>query len=129
MTDHPTVVPHLTYADASAAMTFLQAAFDFVPVQSFSDEAGQLVHGEMRFGNGVIMVGTGAPSMGSVGIYVVVAEIDAHLARAEAAGAVIVEALHDTEFGTRRYRARDPEGYVWSFGTYAPQTSPPVWAS
>jgi len=28
--------------------------------------------------------------------------------------------LHDTDYGSRDYAARDPEGNVWSFGTYRP---------
>jgi uncharacterized glyoxalase superfamily protein PhnB len=52
--------------------------------------------------------------------YVVVADIDAHHARARAAGAEIVRALADTPYGSREYAARDPEGQVWSFGTYDP---------
>lgn len=55
------------------------------------------------------------------GIYCVVEDVDAHHDRARTAGAAIVYPPEDTEFGTRRYRAQDPEGYEWSFGTYAPQ--------
>ena len=28
----------------------------------------------------------------------------------------------DTEYGSREYAARDPEGHFWSFGTYRPET-------
>ena len=47
-------------------------------------------------------------------------DVDAHHARAKSAGARVVYGPEDTDFGTRRYRALDPEGYEWSFGTYAP---------
>jgi uncharacterized glyoxalase superfamily protein PhnB len=45
--------------------------------------------------------------------------MDTHHERAKAAGACIVYGPEDTDFGTRRYRIPDPEGYEWSFGTYS----------
>ena len=53
-------------------------------------------------------------------LYVVVEDPDAHHERAVAAGAQIVRAMRDEEYGSRGYTARDPEGNVWSFGTYRP---------
>jgi uncharacterized glyoxalase superfamily protein PhnB len=50
----------------------------------------------------------------------VVDEVDAHFARAKAAGAEIIREPEDQDYGGRDYSARDPEGNVWSFGTYAP---------
>jgi uncharacterized glyoxalase superfamily protein PhnB len=61
-----------------------------------------------------------APPPGTTSIYVVVEDTDAHCARAKEAGAEIVMDLHDTDYGSRDYTARDPEGNVWSFGTYQP---------
>jgi hypothetical protein len=43
---------------------------------------------------------------------------DAHHARAVAHGAEIVLELEDQSYGSRDYAARDPEGNLWSFGTY-----------
>ena len=66
-------------------------------------------------------LGLGAPGQKpSSGIYVRVADPDAHHARAKAAGAEIVMGLVDQEYGSREYAARDPEGYLWCFGTYQP---------
>jgi uncharacterized glyoxalase superfamily protein PhnB len=56
------------------------------------------------------------------GIYVVVDDIDAHYARAKAAGADITVELKRTDYGSCDYTARDPEGFVWNFGTYDPET-------
>ena len=56
------------------------------------------------------------------GVYVIVDDgIDAHFERARTAGAEIVRELHDTDYGSRDYVARDPEGNLWSFGTYRPE--------
>jgi uncharacterized glyoxalase superfamily protein PhnB len=57
---------------------------------------------------------------GGATAYLVTAEVDALHDRARDAGAEIVRALHDTDYGSRDFAARDPEGNVWSFGTYAP---------
>ncbi len=56
---------------------------------------------------------------GGSGVYVVTAEPDALHARAIAAGAVEVMPLTDTEYGSRTFTVADPEGNLWSFGTYA----------
>jgi len=49
---------------------------------------------------------------------IIVGDADAHHARAKAVGAEIVMPLSDKEHGGRDYTARDPEGYLWTFGTY-----------
>jgi uncharacterized glyoxalase superfamily protein PhnB len=122
----PAIVPYLSYVDAKAAMAFLERAFDLRPLQAFDGPDGRLMHGEMAHGGGVVMLGSvdAAAGKGSPGIYLVVGDVDAHHARAVAAGAEIVYPPEDTEFGTRRYRARDPEGHEWSFGSYAPAAQP-----
>lgn len=125
----PSIVPYFSYVDAKAAIDFLERAFGLEVVQSYEDDTGKLVHGEMRHGNGVVMLGSvdQAPATQSPGVYLVVSDVDAHFAKAKAAGAEVVYPPEDTEFGTRRYRARDLEGHEWSFGTYAPSTSKPNW--
>jgi uncharacterized glyoxalase superfamily protein PhnB len=55
---------------------------------------------------------------GGFGCYVVTADPDAVHARAVAAGAEILDPLHETDYGSRDFAARDPEGNRWSFGTY-----------
>ena len=61
---------------------------------------------------------TWARRPGAFGAYVVTDEPDALYERARAAGAEIVSAPHDTDYGSRDFAARDPEGNRWSFGTY-----------
>jgi uncharacterized glyoxalase superfamily protein PhnB len=39
---------------------------------------------------------------------------------AAAAGAEIVLPPTDQDYGSRDFAARDPEGNIWSFGTYRP---------
>jgi uncharacterized glyoxalase superfamily protein PhnB len=47
-------------------------------------------------------------------------EVDEHYARAKAAGAEIVYDIRDEDHGGRAYSCRDPEGYIWHFGSYDP---------
>ena len=123
--DHPTVFPTLSYDDAQAAIDFLTAAFGAERHAVYDDGKGTIVHAELRLGNGIVMLGSARPDASATrgkggGIYVVVEEPDAHCARARDAGAEIVRDLNDTDYGSREYGARDPEGNAWSFGTYQP---------
>jgi uncharacterized glyoxalase superfamily protein PhnB len=55
---------------------------------------------------------------GTVGCYVVVDDPDALFRRVRSGGAEIIDELHDTDYGSRDFSIRDPEGNRWSFGTY-----------
>lgn len=127
----PTIVPFLRYRDAVAAIDWLEAAFGFERQMVVPGPENTVAHAQLRFGGGVIMLGSATenplglvspePAAGaSQGLYVVVAEVDAHHRRAQAAGAEMVMPLTDQPYGSREYAARDPEGYLWTFGTYQP---------
>lgn len=130
--DGPTFYPVLRYRDARAAIAWLERAFGFVPHMIYpEDEREPVMHAELAFGAGIVMLGSqGEPSMTEAEAsapkprynapYVHVADIDAHHARAVAAGAEISRPLQDTDYGSREYCARDLEGNEWSFGTYHP---------
>ncbi|BCG96724.1 VOC family protein [Mesorhizobium sp. 131-2-1] len=119
---NPSIVPYFSYVDAKAAINFLKEAFGLELIQSVLGKDGKVIHAEMRFGNGVIMMGTveAKPTMGGAGVYLVVDDVEGHHKRAAKMGATIVYPPEDTGFGTRRYRAFDCEGHEWSFGTYRP---------
>ncbi|MFJ4846154.1 MULTISPECIES: VOC family protein [unclassified Streptomyces] len=126
----PAICPTLRYKDARAALAFLQDAFGFTQVAVHEGGDGTVQHAELAYGNGLVMLGSTqsgsafsrvAGHLGPVSVYVVVADADAHHARAVAAGAQIVLPLTDQDYGSRDYTARDPEGNLWSFGTYAPR--------
>jgi uncharacterized glyoxalase superfamily protein PhnB len=121
----------LRYEDAPAAIEWLERAFGFRRGLVVPGDDGSVVHAEMSFGTGGIMLGSikdsqvGISTPRSLGgstqsIYVIVEDPDAHYARARAAGAEIVYELADQDYGSRDYSARDPEGHLWSFGTYRP---------
>ena len=119
--EHPTVFPALSYDDPQAAVDFLKEAFGAEEHAVYKDDEGRIRHAELRFGNGIVMFGpAGGEAKIPGGIYVVVDDPDAHCERARAAGAEIVRGLEDTDYGSRGYSAKDPEGNGWHFGTYQP---------
>ena len=122
---HPTMFPSLSYDDAHAAIEFLCDAFGFERHAVYTDDGGTIVHAELSHGNGAVMLGSASANKPAArgragGVYVVVEDPDGHCAQARAAGAEITRDLNDTEYGSREYGAKDPEGNDWSFGTYQP---------
>lgn len=109
----------------------LTEAFGFAPAAVHETADGRIAHAELSLGNGAVMIGpkgTGSAydramaEGGPVGVYVVVADVDAHHARAAAhEGVEILVPPTDQEYGSRDYMARDAEGNIWSFGTYGPE--------
>lgn len=118
--------PALGYRDAHAAADWLERAFGFARHALHETADGGVAHAEMRFGNGMVMFGSrrdhdpANPWSNGEGVYVAVEDIEPHYARAVAAGAEILRPLADTPYGAREYTARDPDGHLWSFGTYRP---------
>ena len=127
----PTIYPFLRYDDAPAALDWLEKAFGFRRTMEVPGPDGTIAHAEMSFGTGMIMLGSARVATAvrepddalaaRHGIYVAVEDADAHCERARAAGAEITREPEDTDYGSREYSARDPEGYHWSFGTYRPE--------
>jgi uncharacterized glyoxalase superfamily protein PhnB len=122
---HPTVFPTLVYDDARAAIDFLVDAFGAERHAVYTGDGGTIRHAELRFGNGIVMLGSSGAHASATrgrsgGVCVVVDDPDARCERARAAGAEIVRELRDTDYGSREFGARDPEGNSWSFGTYQP---------
>jgi uncharacterized glyoxalase superfamily protein PhnB len=129
-----TIIPCLRYRDAPAAIAWLCEAFGFEPHAIYAD--GDLVqHAQLTFGAGMVMISSAlidAPwgrqilQPGEIGNRqtqapcVVVADVDAHHARATAAGAEIVIPLAAQDYGGKGYACRDPEGHLWWFGSYDP---------
>ena len=116
----PNIFPGLRYRDEHAAMDWLARAFGFARHAVFTDDAGAVVHAELRLGPGIVMMGAAPECEEGFNIYVHVEDVDAHYARAVAAGAEITRPLADTSYGSREYGARDLEGHCWYFGTYLP---------
>jgi len=129
-----TIIPTMRYHDAAAAVEWLCRAFGFEKSLVVAGENDTVVHAELTFGNGMIMLGQARDDeygklvklprdlggAGSQSPYIIVEDADAHYARAVAAGAQIVIEIKDEDYGGRGYSCRDPEGHTWNFGTYDP---------
>jgi len=127
----PRLYPALRYKNAGKMIDWLGEAFGF-EVRARYGEDDIVHHAELVFGTSMIMLGTarsddygkmvGEPgSGGGKSIYVAVDDADAAHARAKKAGATIIQELTDRDYGSREFICRDPEGNVWSFGTYWPK--------
>jgi uncharacterized glyoxalase superfamily protein PhnB len=119
MNEHPTIFPTMAYRDPDSAIEFLVQAFGAEPHAVHRDGDGRVRHAELRVGNGMVMLGQAETARGG-DVYVVVPDPDAHCSRARRAGAEIVREPNDTDYDSREYGARDPEGLAWHFGTYQP---------
>jgi uncharacterized glyoxalase superfamily protein PhnB len=124
------VWPVLTFRDARAAIEFLSKAFGFEERAAYAreDDPSVIEHAEMRWPlGGGIMFGShgkddspfGQRAAGNDSVYVVCDDPDGLFDRAVAAGAEVVRGLRDEDYGSRGFTVRDPEGNLWSFGTYA----------
>ncbi|MBP9756703.1 MAG: VOC family protein [Phenylobacterium sp.] len=115
----------LFYQDPRAAIDWLQKAFGLELTMLLEDADGGVAHSQLTFGDSVVMVGAewtqdhkspksiGGKNTQTVSIQID-DDIDAHCARARAAGAEI-HAEPETQFyGDRTYRCRDPEGHIWN---------------
>ena len=124
-----TLYPSLRYRDPRAALAWLHEAFGFVERAVHEGPDGTIVHAEMDAAGGVIMLGSdegrsedrfGGSHAGQSWVYVSIEDPDGVFAAAVAAGAEVVRPLEDQDYGSRDFSVRDPEGNLWSFGTYAP---------
>jgi uncharacterized glyoxalase superfamily protein PhnB len=132
-----TITPYLLYEDVDAALSFLAKAFGFKEVLRYTGEEGYVNHAEMRLGDGKIYLGDpgeqyrNPKKLGNetVGISVLVEDVDAHFERAKAAGADIREEPADQPYGERRYAAVDPEGHEWFFAQPIKEVAPEDWGA
>jgi uncharacterized glyoxalase superfamily protein PhnB len=119
------IIPYIFYSDVPAALKWLGKAFGFAEKMRTGTPSGGM-HGEMTIDGQLIMMGQGTKerAMASVletgtatqGVFIYLADVDAHCARARTAGAEIIKPLEDLPCG-RSYSARDLEGHPWFFTT------------
>jgi uncharacterized glyoxalase superfamily protein PhnB len=140
--NHPvhgsTIIPCLRYRNAHAAIDWLCKAFGFEKHAVYEDDQGRIMHAQLTYGAGMIMLGDA--SREGFGEHmaqpdeiqgretqcacVTVADCRAHYEHAKAAGAVIIDEYTEKEYGGAGYACRDPEGHLWYFGSYDPWHTP-----
>jgi uncharacterized glyoxalase superfamily protein PhnB len=131
------VLPHIVYQDVAEALAWLTRAFGFTEHYRYGESDGRIQGAQMHLGETWIMlrsVRSGEASPAQVGhqtqsLTVFVEDVDAHFDRARAAGARIVEELHETLYGERQYGAEDLDGHSWLFSKHARDVSPDEWGA
>lgn len=134
----PALSSSLSYVNPKPMLNWLEEAFGLEQSMVILDADGNLAHSEMTFGDGLIMVGSewsadhaspksvGGKNTQSVHMHLQ-EDIDAHCERARKAGAEILQESATQFYGDRTYRARDPEGHIWTFAQTVQQMTPAEW--
>ena len=134
--EYPRIFPTFRYRDAPRMIDWLAEGFGFEVKTKYMD-GDQVAHAELALGASMIMLGSvrddaygrvvGEPgSNGGKSIYIAIDDADALCERARAAGARIIEEPVDRDYGSRDFICADPEGNIWSFGTYWPKVGDPA---
>jgi uncharacterized glyoxalase superfamily protein PhnB len=132
-----TITPYLLYEDVAAALAWLNRAFGFEETLRFTDPGGNVSHAEAWLGDSAVYLGDPGGEYrnpkrlgeATVGVYVLVDDVDAHYEGANAAGAEILAEPEDQEYGDRRYTARDLEGHHWFFAQQTRSVEPEEWGA
>lgn len=133
MSEAPRIYPTFRYRDAAGMIDWLEQAFGFRTHARYMD-GDKVAHAQLSFGSSMIMLGSvrddeygrmvgGPGSHGGKSVYVAVEDTDALYERAKKAGAKILEEPTDRDYGSRDFICADPEGNIWSFGTYWPKVT------
>jgi uncharacterized glyoxalase superfamily protein PhnB len=127
MSDAPNIFPALRYRDARAAIEWLGTALGFEQTMVVDGPDGSVAHAQLAFGPGMIMLGSAGAgddsfdqSVGASSVYLATDDPDAVFEQAKAAGATVARDIADTDYGSREFTVRDPEGNLWSVGSYRP---------
>ncbi|MEI9971784.1 MAG: VOC family protein [Ignavibacteriota bacterium] len=124
-----TIVPWLAYSDVSQAMSWLSAAFGFIPHLHTPLEAdGSIHHAQLSVGAGSVVLTTG-PLQSGISLFVAVDNVDAHYDRACEFGARIVSPPTTHIYGERQYTAEDLAGYRWTFSQSVADVDPAEWGA
>jgi len=135
-----TVVPGMRYRDCLGAIEWLCTALGFEKHAVYMGEGNSVMHAELTFGNGMIMLGSESnrsdyskyiampDELGGReirNVYLIVSDCDATYAQAKAAGAEMVFKLEEKSYGGKGFTCRDPECYLWHIGNYNPWETTP----
>ncbi|WP_257387505.1 VOC family protein [Tahibacter caeni] len=115
------VIPVLGYTDPRAAAAWLVQAFGLAERLRIADHRVQLSHGD-----GALVVAQQAAATGC-SMMLRVSDVDAHCARARAAGARILAEPTTYPYGERQYSAADFAGHVWTFSESVADVDPAAW--
>lgn len=131
---HPRIKPYLHYQDLAAAAQWLEKAYGFKTRLKVPDASGALMHVEMEFADGMVMMGPVSRAQGGLspkdlpgvnqGLYVYVDDLQRHYEHARDAGARITMAPETMFWGDRIYATADVEGHHWTFAQHVEDVPP-----
>jgi len=130
-----TVSPHLAVRGGVEAMEFYKKAFGAEERGRFMAPDGkQLMHGEVKIGDSIVMLGEENPQRGCPGpqsaggttvtLYLYVEDADRVFNQAMAAGAKSVMPVSDMFWGDRAGTLADPFGHQWTIATHKEDVTP-----
>ncbi|GAA0730518.1 VOC family protein [Sphingomonas japonica] len=133
MLEAPRIFPTMRCRDADTMIAWLVGTVGFVEHAVYRHD-GVVMHAQLAYGSSMIMLGQHRDDeygamVGDLdgrrtdAIYVAVDDPDALHTRLAAAGTTIATPPADTDYGSRDFSARDPEGNLWNFGSYWPKAS------
>lgn len=128
------VIPCLRYRDAAAAIAWLRDTLGFDVQFVVPNEDGSIAHAQLTFGNSMVMLGSAFDTdygrllkqpaeiggLVTQGSYLVVNDADLVYGRVLEGGGRILLDIKDEDYGGRGFTCSDPEGHMWSIGTYDP---------
>lgn len=130
-----TLLPHVDYKHLPRAIEWLITTFGLVEHYRWGDP---ISGAQMRLGNAWLMVNAAkSPQQktpielgyGTQTLTIFIEDVENHYAHTRAAGANIVEELHETVYGEFQYGVRDLEGHLWLFSRHARNVDPAKWGA
>jgi len=122
-----TLTPYIIVEGAARAIEFYARAFDAREVMRLDGPNERIGHAELGIGESKFMLADQFPDFGAhapghyggspVSLHLYVADADATVTRAVAAGAAIVRAVEDQSYGDRLGTIKDPFGHIWHIAT------------
>jgi PhnB protein len=129
-----TITPYLATRDASAAIEYYKSVFGAEELCRMPGADGRIGHAELRIGDSVVMLSDEHPEIGArgprslggtpVSLMLYVADVDAVVQRAVAAGAKLTRPVEDRFYGDRNGAIEDPFGHVWFVATHIEDVPP-----
>jgi PhnB protein len=116
---YTSVAPYLVVEDARAAVSFLVRVFGATELRMITGDDGNLLHGEVRIDDTVVMLADATEGWPAIGthVHVYVEDVDATYRNAIEAGAESVQEPVQKDDEDKRGGVKDPAGTTWWIAT------------
>jgi PhnB protein len=127
------VTPYLAIKNAGGAIEFYKKVFGATEKMRMAEPDGKIGHAEIEIGSARIMISDEYPEIdvlgpesrggSTVGLHILVADVDTVFSNAVAAGAKVLKPVSDQFYGERSGKLADPFGHIWYVATVKEQLS------